>query len=78
MHNYNVKVPEWLAAKLAFPREFVKEVGLTKPKKGKTLGGEGTFITNCFFNFSLRHKQSGNVPSIVMQIFSEKLSGEGK
>ena len=76
LHDYNVKVPEWLAAKLAFPREFVKEVGLTEPKKGKTLGGEGTFITNCFINFSLRHRQSGNVPSIVMQIFSEKFSGD--
>ena len=66
LHDYNVKVPEWLAAKLAFPCEFVKVVGLTERKKGKTLSGEGTFITNYFINFSLRHKQSGNVPSIVL------------
>ena len=76
LHDYNVKVPEWLAAKLAFPREFVKEVGLTGRKKGKTLGGEGIFITNYFINFSLRYKQPGYVPSIMSQLFPEKLSGE--
>ena len=77
LHDYNENVPEWLAAKLAFPREFVKGVGLTERKKGKTLGGEGTFITNYFINFSLHRKQSGNVSSIVLQIFPEKLSGDG-
>ena len=41
LHDYNVKVPEWLAAKLAFPREFVKEVGLTEPKKREDTGREG-------------------------------------
>ena len=75
LHDYNVKVPESLAAKLAFPYEFVKEIGLTERRKGKTLGGEGTFITNYFINFSLRYKRLGNAPSIMSQIFPEKLSG---
>ena len=74
LHDYSVKVPEWLAARLAFPHEFVKEIGLTERKRGKTLGWEGKFITNYFINVSLRYRQ---VTSLALsQIFPEKLSRE--